>query len=239
MSKYTGNIGVIGENPFTTNDDNPTHDLGAVMAADGNRRFVYVLNGGTAMVRGSMYQAPAEDTADQDITPTATAIGATSITTSSTMTVTANQYAGGFIVVTVTPGVGQVFKIKSHAAYTAAAATFVLEDPVQVALTTTSRIDFVANPYNGVVITPATLTGVPVGVAVNTISAGNYGWLQTWGPAPVIADAGGAITVDDALSTSNQTSGTVEVGVAGQPNIGYALSGIAANETGLAFLRIA
>ena len=239
MSKYTGNIGVIGENPFTTNDDNPSHDLGAVMAADNNRRFVYVLNGAVAMVRGSMMQAAAEDTADQDITPTATAVGATSLVTSSNMTVTANQYAGGFIVVSVTPGVGQVLKIKSHAAYTAAAATFVLEDPVQVALTTTSRIDFVANPYNGVVITPTTLTGCPVGVAVNAISAGNYGWLQTWGPSPVIADAGGAITVDDALSTSNQTSGTVEVGVAGQPNIGYALSGIAANETGLAFLRIA
>lgn len=239
MSKYTGNIGVLGENPFTTNDANPTHDLGAVMAADANRRFVYVLNGAVAMVRGSMYQSRAEDTGEQDVTPAATAINATSLTTTSTMTVTANQYAGGFIVVSVTPGIGQVFKIKSHAAYTAAAATFQLEDPVRVALTTTSRIDFLPNPYTGVVITPATLTGTPLGVAVNTVSANQYGWLQTWGPAPVIADAGGAITVDDALSTSNATSGTVEVGVAGQPNIGYAMSGIASGETGLAFLRIA
>lgn len=239
MSQYTGNIGVLGENPFTTNDTAPSHTLGAVMAADNNRRFVYVRNGAVAMTRGLMYQAAAEDTADQDITPTATAVGALTLTTSSTMTVTANQYAGGFIVVSVTPGLGQVLKIKSHAAYTAAAATFVLEDPVLVALTTTSRIDFVANPYNQVVVTPATLTGVPVGVAVNAISANGYGWLQTWGPAPVTADAGGALTVDDAISTSNQTVGCVEVGVAGQPNIGYAMQGIASNETGLAFLRIA
>ena len=239
MSKYHGNLGGIGQNPFTTSDDNPQFDLGAVMAADGNRRFVYCRAGAAALVRGNVVQAAAEDTADQDITPTATAVGATSITTSSTMTVTANQYAGGFIVVTVTPGVGQVFKIKSHPAATAAALTVQLEDPVQVALTTTSRIDFVANPYNGVVVTPATITGCVVGVAVNAIAANDYGWIQTWGPAPVIADAGGAITVDDAISTSNATSGCVEVGVAGQPNIGYAMSGIAANETGLAFLRIA
>ena len=238
MSQYGGVIGGLGENPFVTNDVSPTHSLGAVMSADGNRRFVYVRNGTVAMTRGLMYQAATEDTADQDITPAATAVGATSITTTSTMTVTANQYAGGFIVVSVTPGLGQVFKIKSHAAYTAAAATFLLEDPVQVALTTTSRLDFVVNPYNGVIVTPATLTGTPVGVAVNAITASYYGWLQTWGPAPVTADAGGAITVDDAISTSNATVGCVEVGVAGQPNVGYASTGIAANETGLAFLRI-
>src|SRR3990167_9456989 len=239
MSKYTGVIGGLGENPFITNDANPSHDLGAVMAADNNRRFVYVLNGAVAMVRGSMMQAAAEDTANQNLAVAAAAVGATSIVTTSTITVTANQYAGGFLVVSVTPGLGQVFKIKSHTAYTAAAATFLLEDPVLIALTTVSRLDLVSNPYNGVVITPATLTGCPVGVAVNAISASYYGWLQTWGPAPAIADAGGAITVDDALSTSNATSGCVEVGVAGQPNVGYALSGIAAGETGLGFLRIA
>ena len=239
MSKYTGVIGGLGENPFITNDANPSHDLGAVMAADNNRRFVYVLNGAVAMVRGSMMQAAAEDTADQALAVAAAAVGATSIVTTTTVTVTANQYAGGFVVVSVTPGLGQVFKIKSHPAATAAVVTLTLEDPIQVALTTDSRIDLVASPYSGVVITPATLTGCPVGVAVNAISANQYGWLQTWGPSPVIADAGGAITVDDALSTSNGTSGCVEVGVAGQPNVGYALSGIAAGETGLGFLRIA
>lgn len=238
MSKYTGNIGVLGGNPFSVDEATPSHDLGAVMAADVNRRFVYVKAGAVDLVRGQFLQARAEDTGDQDITPTATAIGATSITTSSTMTVTANQYAGGFIVVTVTPGVGQYFKIKDHAAYTAAAATFNLEDPLTVALTTTSRIDFVPNPYDGVIVRPATGTGTPIGVAVNAITAGQYGWVQTWGPAPVIADAGGAITVDDALSTSNATAGAVEVSVAGQPNIGYALTGIASGETGLAFLRV-
>ena len=158
MSKYTGVIGGLGENPFITNDANPSHDLGAVMAADNNRRFVYVLNGAVAMVRGSMMQAAAEDTADQALAVAAAAVGATSIVTTTTVTVTANQYAGGFVVVSVTPGLGQVFKIKSHPAATAAVVTLTLEDPIQVALTTDSRIDLVASPYSGVVITPATLT---------------------------------------------------------------------------------
>lgn len=238
MSKYTGVLGGFGGNPFITNDVDPSHDLGAVMGADGNRRFVYVRNGIVATTRGSMYQAPAEDTGDQDINPGVVALGATTFTTTTTMTVTANQYAGGWIVVSVTPGLGQVLKIKSHPAATAVALAVTLEDPLQVAFTAATRIDFVPSPYGAVVIQPATPTGCPVGVAVNAISANRYGWLQTWGPAPVLMDAG-TLTVDDAISTSNATIGAIEVGVAGQPNIGYALTGIAANEVGLAFLRIA
>lgn len=236
MSQYGGVIGGLGENPFTTNDSSPTHSLGAVMSADNNRRFVYAKVGSLASVRGSMYAAPAEDTNHQNLAIVAAAVGAKTIVTTTTITVTANQYAGGFLVVAVTPGLGQVLKIKSHPAATAAVVTFELEDPVLVALTTVSRLDLVANPYNGVIIDAATPTGTPIGIAVNAITAGNFGWFQTWGPAPFLAD--GTVTVDDALSTSNATAGALEVGVAGQPNVGYAMSGVATTETGLCFLRL-
>ena len=239
MSQFSGPLGILGEIPFSTDSTASTNTLGVVLPADNNRRFVYVKNGATAItVRGTMYQGPAQDTAHQDLAVAAAAIGDKTIVTTTTVTVTANQYAGGFAVISVTPGVGQYFKIKSHAAATGAVVTLNLEDPIKVALTTASRVDLVPNVYNGVVVAPATLTGTVVGVVVNPIAANSYGWLQNWGPAPVIADVGGALTVDDAISASNQTAGTVEVGVAGQPNLGYAMSGVAAGETGLAFLRI-
>lgn len=222
--------------PAVLDETNPSANLGLEYVSPSGRKYRFARAGAAALVVGNLLEGPAEDTADQDIAATAAAIGDTSITTAS-MTVTANQYAGGYVTVTVTPGLGQTYRIKSHAAYTAAAATFVLEEPIRVALTATSRLDFVANPYNGVIQSPATATGAVVGVAVNDLAISGYGWIQTGGPCNVLADAGG-VTVGAAVSKSNATAGAVEVGVAGQANIGYALTGIAANENGLVFLRI-
>lgn len=225
--------------PPVLDEANPSITLGAeYVAPDGIRKFRYVRAGSSALTAGLTAQAPAEDTGDQNITPTATAIGATSIVTSTTMTVTANQYAGGFVTVTVTPGLANVYRIKSHAAYTAAAATFELESPILVALTTSSRLDFSPNPYNGVIATPTTLTSSVVGVAVNDITASQYGWIQTAGPCPITNDAAGAITVGVTLMPSSSVTGAVRLATAGNRVIGQAMTGIASGETGLVFLTL-
>ena len=161
-----------------------------------------------ALIAGNLLQAPAEDTGDQNIAATVQAAGVTSLVTAS-MTVTANQYAGGYVTVTVTPGLGQTIRIKRHDAYTSAAATFELEEPLQVALTASSRLDFTPNPYNGVIQNPASASGTVVGVAVNDITAGQYGWIQVTGPCNVVADSGG-VTVGAAVSASNAVAGAVE-----------------------------
>lgn len=224
--------------PLTLDEADQQISLGALyVAPDGIRRYRYARAGsGAALVAGQLQQSPAEDTADQDIAATVQAAGVTSLVTAA-MTVTANQYAGGYVTVTVTPGLGTTYRIKSHAAYTAAAATFELEEPLTVALTATSRLDFTPNPFNGVIQNPTTASGTVVGVAVNDISASQYGWLQVGGPCNVRADGGG-VTVGAAVSASNGTAGAVEVGVAGQANIGYAMAGIAASENGFVYLRI-
>lgn len=224
--------------PQVVDEANPSITLGAEYTApDGIRKYRFARAGTSALTVGNLLQGPAEDTGDQNIAATVAAIGATSIVTAS-MTVTANQYAGGYVTVSVTPGLGTTYRIKQHAAYTAVAATFELEEPLTVALTAASRLDFVANPYNGVIVNPTSASGAVVGVAVNDIAASQYGWIQVAGPANVLADAGGAVTVGAAVSASNQTAGAVENGVAAQSNIGYALTGIASNENGLVFLRI-
>lgn len=240
MSTYTGFPSVFSSNPFVVDEANPSHQLGEVMVTPDGRKFRYALAGSTALVAGQLLQSAAEDTGDQNITPTATSIGATSVTTSTTMTVTANQYAGGWMVVTVTPGVGISYRIKSHAAYTAAAATFTLEDPIQVALTTNSRVDFVANPYNGVIQNPTTATGTIVGVAVNNITASQYGWIQTGGVCALLAQ--GTITVGNLVVASNGVAGAVENAVnastEAQAPVGVAVTGIADTEYGSVKLLI-
>ena len=226
--------------PAALTEANPTISLGALyVAPDGIRKYRYVLAGASALVVGNVVQAAAEDTGDQAITPTAAAIGATQIVTSSTMTVTANQYAGGYVTVTVTPGLGNTYRIKSHAAYTSAAATFELEEPIQVALTTTSRLDFVPNPFNGVVACPTTRTSAVVGVAVNDITAAQYGWVQVAGPCNVLNDAAGALTVGVSVMPSTSVTGAVRLQTAGNPILGDALTGIASAENGLVYLRLA
>lgn len=224
--------------PLTLDEANPTTKLGTLyVAPDGIRRYRYAKAGASAaLVVGNLLQGPTEDTADEDIAGTVQAAGVTSLVTAA-MTVTANQYAGGYVTVTVTPGLGTTYRIKSHAAYTGAAATFILEEPLAVATTATTRLDFVANPFNGVLQWVATPTAAPVGVAVNDISASQYGWIQVGGPASCLSDAGG-IAVGAAVSGSNATAGAVETGVAGQAQIGSAMSGIAANENGLVWLNI-
>lgn len=225
--------------PYLADDADPQAELGQVIAGDDGSEYVYVKAGATALVVGDLQQAPAEDTGDQGITPTAAAVGDTEIVTSSTMTVTANQYAGGYVVVSVTPGISTRYRIKSHSAYTAAVATFLLEEPIQVALTTTSRLDFVANPYNGVVVCPTTRTSTIVGVAVNNITADQYGWLQRKGVCPVLNDAAGALTVGVTVMPSSSVAGSVRLATAGNPVVGIAITGIAASESGAVYLTIA
>src|SRR3990167_2355069 len=237
MSTYTGESVIFGGLPPVVDEANPTHNLGQKLVTPDGRSFRYVRAGGTALVTGNLLQSIAEDTGEQDLTPTATAIGATSITTSA-ITVTANQYAGGYVLVTVTPGIGQAFKIKSHPASTAAAVTLTLEDPVQVALTTTSRIDLVPNIYEGVIAHPTTSSGVPVGVAVNDITANQYGWIQTGGIANVLNDAAGAITVGATVMRSSSVTGALRAHTGAVPAFGYALTGIAASENGAVKLNI-
>ena len=143
--------------PPVLDEANPTISLGAeYVSPDGIRKYRYARAGSSALTAGNVLQSAAEDTGDQNIAGTVQAVGATSLVTAA-MTVTANQYAGGYVTVTVTPGLATTYRIKSHAAYTAAAATFELESPLVVALTATTRLDFIPNPFNGVIACPTSL----------------------------------------------------------------------------------
>lgn len=213
--------------------------LGAYASTNDGRIFAYAQAGASALVAGTLLQSSAEDTNTQNLTPTATAIGATSITTSSTVTVTANEYADGWAVVTVTPGVGLQYKISGHTAETASAVALNLSDKVQVALTTTSRIDLVRNPFAKVIINPTTATSAPVGVAVVAIPATYYGWVQVSGVATILAN--GAITVGTSVVASNAVAGAVEPGADAtdlQAFVGTAVTGIADTQYGAISLSI-
>lgn len=235
MSKLASALQISPLDLFTTSTTK-TADLGALaMTADG-RKFRYCLAGGTALVAGKLQQASAEVTANQDLVAVAATAGDLTIVSTSTVTVTANQYAEGWALITVTPGLGQMYQISGHAAFTAAAPTFALSDPIRVNLTTASRIDLVANPYASVIVNPATASSVPVGVAVANNASATYGWIQTGGVACVLAD--GALTVGVNLSASNAVAGAVEAAVTAQARVGVAVTGIADTQYGAVYLSL-
>lgn len=183
-------------------------------SADG-RTFRYVLAGAVALVPGNVIQSPATVANHVNLTPTALpSLGDTTMTvTLGATAATANQYAGGTVVVEKgTLGVGQTFLIASHpAALSGATLVLTLSDAVAVTITGTVTVSLTANMYNGVIQAPiTTLTGTPVGVAVAAIPALNYGWICSRGITGVKSD--GAITVGTvAIAVPSAAAGAAKV----------------------------
>jgi len=236
-SALQGDILVAAAN-LASDSSTPLHVVGSRCATGDGREFRYVKMGAVAGVPGKLYQAPAEVTNHQDLTPVAAAIGDTTVTVALGATAaTANQYAGGLLVVTVTPGQGYAYKIKSHpAAALSTNLVVTLAEPIVVALTTSSRCDLVSNPFNNVIVNPTTATSAPVGVCVTAITAAQYGWLQTKGECALLAD--GAVTVGTALVASNAVAGAVEPLAGVQAAVGLALTGIADTQYGGVLLNL-
>lgn len=229
MTSLSGAITVAGQALFSSSAYK-AHNLGELVFTNDGRAFRYAKAGGTALVPGKLQQASAEVTADQDVAIAAAAIGATQIVTTGTLTVTANQYAEGWAIVCDDTGEGYQYKIKGHAAATAATVTFNLEDSIIIALTTSSTIDFVANPNSAVIVNPASASSAPIGVAVYAVVAAEFGWLQVGGVATILNDGGS--TVGTNVSASNATAGAVEAAVTAQAAIGVAVTGVATTEYG-------
>ncbi len=184
----TGDPVIVGQELFSSSAT-PKHTLGERVTDGFGRKFRYVQAGAVALVVGDTIQAPAEIANHYGMTPAAAAIGATSITVTPGATAgAANLYAGGWAMIDTTPGLGYAYPVDSHLAITASVAFVVnLALPIQVALTTSSRVTLVPNPYKNVIQAPiTTLTGVVVGTAVYPIVATEYGWIQTGGPACVL-----------------------------------------------------
>ena len=169
------------------------HPLGTIGETRDGRLFRYVKNGAVALTVGDFIQSSADVPNHKTLTPAAAAIGASSVTVTLGATLAAaNDYAEGYLMTAVTPGMGRTYQISGHPAAASAATlavTLAPDDLIQIALTTSSRVHLIANPYNRVIQFPVTTaTGVCVGVAVSALPIDNYGWLQTKGACCPLTD---------------------------------------------------
>lgn len=164
--------------------------IGQKFDTSDGRVLTLVANGGTALVAGKLVQGPAQITTALGLAMTVpTAYPATAgsfqiLVTNGSTVLSANQFQGGYLITQTNTGVGQTLKIASHQ-QAANAATFVvtLEDAIQTTLDATTTVSLVYNPYggisasaagavsSGVIVSPSTISGLPIGVALYPIAA--------------------------------------------------------------------
>ena len=223
MSQIKGNSLAYGD--LFTSSTTQGENLGAYVGAADGRGYRYVLTGAQQLVPGTVQQAPAVDATNYNpvggLAVGAAAVGAIQITLTGSLTLAANALQGGFMSVAVTPGQGYIYKVKGNTAVTAATGCVVtLEDPLLVALTTSSKVIFQLNPYSNIIQVPSTMTNIAVGVASYPIAANQYGWLQTKGPASCLI--AGAVTNGIAVGVlQGGTVGALAAAIAGTPIIGH------------------
>ena len=169
--------------------------LGTQLIQQDGRKFRFAKAGGTDLVIGDIIQSAANVANHVNTTAAANALDVRTLTTTLGATAaTLDQYFQGYGVISVTPGAGQVYLFDTTPVVASSgsfAGTLAAGHAIRVALTTTSRVDLIKNPFHNVIQSPiTTATGVAVGVAVSIIATsetGNdFGFLQTRGIAAVL-----------------------------------------------------
>lgn len=198
--------------------------------SDGREVRLVSVASGTTVVPGKLYQSAALVADHQNLDVTAfqaySANGNVPAKVTATLgatAVTANQYAGGFVIVNDNNGEGQTLKIASHPAADALASLAItLEDGPTTALTAASEISLVPADGANVIINPTTATGSLAGASLYDMAASTYGFLVTRGVTAVL-NADAALTIGSAVSPSNAVAGAVENGVIAQGFVGRAV----------------
>ena len=182
--------------------------LGTILELPDGREFKYALNGGSAISSGKLASSAAMiGNHDMDLTTAAASVGDTSITvTLGGTAATKDQYADGYIYTNDGTGQGQIYRIASNPAADSSATlavTLASNDPVNVALDSTTLSGLAVNPYSGIVVSPTSITNRTLGVTATDIAANAYGFVQTKGLASVLVS--GTVVAGEPLRVAGAT----------------------------------
>jgi hypothetical protein len=239
-------------------------EVGTRFTLDDGREVALVSNGVAALVSGNLIQTEAEVTAFHKLAMTVPATYPASIgnnqilVTNGATVLNVNQYQGGFASVTAGAGIGQSFRIASHAA-AANGATFVvtIEEKILVTLDATSKITLMQNPYKNVIQTPiTTATGATVGISLYPVAAAvastynattgklttagvdQYAFIGVRGMFNVLVD-NTVTNVGYPIGVSKTTAGTVGlVTLTTVPQIGISAQTLTSAETGMVYISL-
>lgn len=217
---------IIAGQDVYTESSTPQTTVGVYAETPDGRGYRYAKIGAVATVAGKVYQGTALDATNQQPSgglgvSAAVAIGGTEITISTSTTLAANLLAGGYLSVNASTGAGHVYRIKGNTVTAGAAGCVItLEDPVRVALTTSSKVIVAAHPYSGLVVEPGTPTAAIAGVATHVVTAAYYAWVQTHGACSVLF-TGTGVAGKAVGSLSGGTAGSSAPAIAATNILGY------------------
>jgi hypothetical protein len=240
----TGPLSLVANGLFQVSTDTSLKTLvGTRWDLSDGREVMLVRNGGVALVAGVLTQDAAVVANHQNIAVTAyTAYSANgNIPAKVTVTLgataaTANQYAGGFVVVNDNNGEGQTLRIASHPAANASASlTLTLEEGATVAITSASEVCLIPAHGADIVVNPTTATGAVAGVTMYALAAGDYGFVVTKGVTSCLAQ--GAIGVGLGISPGS-VAGSVAVAAATTSRLGYAAAAGVDTEYRAVFINV-
>lgn len=205
--------------------------LGQIADTDDGRRFRYGKAGAVALAPGKMNDGATVVANHVNlVTAAAAAIGDTQVTvTLGGTAATLDQYAGGMLWCNATStGLGIGYLIKGNPAQTTTTGnlTVTLVEPIQVAITTSTKTSLFPALYNGAVITPsaANAGGPPIGVFTgSSLPIANYGWFQVGGPCPLLSDATVYTLGEEVSQAASGVAGSGSLKVATLPTYGIAM----------------
>ena len=199
--------------------------LGTLGATRRGGLYAWTLNGAVALATGlaNIAAAKVSNDTNRSLDSTSnTAAGSTKITVSCGGSVTANQYAGGYVVINDGTGKGQVLEISGNSVdYTGGAAHAVdvyIHDSLPAAISTSdTKVELVYNPQANVVVHPGSSSSyVCAGVNETAVPAAYYFWSKVRGMTSVLSDgiiakAAGGILTSNAVAGALLTEGTPTV----------------------------
>jgi hypothetical protein len=199
-----------GQEKVETSDQK--QKLGTKAVLPDGRVFYYAENSGAAITTaGQIVDGIAAVGAhDGDLATAALAAGSLTATTTTSLTVTKNQYKDGYLFINDVAGQGEVYRVKSNTAVSSAAGceiTIDESDGIRTAFTTGTQFGLMYSPYKDIKIIDGdgTMTTGPLGVTTIPVTADYFCWVQTAGPAAVLSGAVVSI-LGDAIGVS-QASG--------------------------------
>jgi hypothetical protein len=217
--------------------------MGRQLVLEDGRKFRFAGSGGaSALVIGNLLSSGVATASQQDLTPAAGAVGDRSVSLTTGASSARNLFAEGYLQASVTPGIGQTYKIAGHALMTSGAGDLVFLAPghaLREAITTSTRFNLMDNPYFRVIQIPATtVASISVGVAITAAATLRGCWVQTRGPCGVLGS--GTLIAGNVVGPGLGTGGAVGpiAAIATQPIIGWAMLASASGAASPVFLTI-
>lgn len=128
--------------------------------------------------------------------------------------ITANQFAGGYLATVDATGEGYTYRIKGNTATGDPASGNIrieLYDPLQVAIDSTTDVQIMGSLYSNLEAATAGTDHVIAGIACSTmdVSEQAYGWIQVKGVVAGLVD--GTIAVGESVTLSDGVAGAIQV----------------------------